>query len=146
MLLHNGWWFSTSSILLVTPIMTFKEYYLICQLLCDCYCCTSLQFILFEIVCILQVCIVLLVLLFSKSIFCTVLALFAFSALTLLIGRQVEHLSCKRLSDNLHVSQQMPLPSHRLLLRLNPDWFNLSGARLPRLSCKRGRVCWHCYL
>jgi len=50
---------------------------------------------------------------------------FAFSALTLLVGRQEEHLACKKSSDrgasmviverganNLHMVQLMPLPPH----------------------------------
>jgi len=82
-----------------------------------------------------------------------VLSHVAFSALTLLVGRQEEHPACKKLSDAvlawlsvlnevqmiLHMVKLMPLPPHRLLLRYNPDWFNLSGAGLPRLSWKRGR-------
>ena len=54
----------------------------------------------------------------------------AFSALTLLVGRQEEHLACKELSDevlawvicvdrgtnDLHMVQLMPLPPPHLLL------------------------------
>jgi len=50
----------------------------------------------------------------------------AFSALTLLVGRQEEHLACKTLSDEVlawlsvwsevHMVQLMPLPPHCLLL------------------------------
>jgi len=36
----------------------------------------------------------------------------------------------------LHMFQLMPLPPRHLLLHQNPDWFNLSGAGLPRLSWK----------
>jgi len=39
----------------------------------------------------------------------------------------------------LHMVQLMPLhPKPNLLPYLNPDWFYLSGAGLPRLSWKRG--------
>jgi len=41
-------------------------------------------------------------------------------------------------SRDLHMVHLMPLPPHRLLLHYNPEWFNLSGAGLPRLSWKRG--------
>jgi len=53
----------------------------------------------------------------------------AFSALTLLVGRQEEHPACKQLSDagvviclerdanDLHMVQLMPLPPHHLLKR-----------------------------
>jgi len=55
---------------------------------------------------------------------------FALSALTLLVGRQKEHLACKkfewrgtdvvicldRAANDLHTAQLMPLPPHRLLL------------------------------
>jgi len=73
----------------------------------------------------------------------------AFSALTLLVGRQEEHLACKNLSDKVLewlsvwsevqmvcMVQLMPLPPHHVLLHYNPDWFNLSGASLPGLSWK----------
>ena len=40
-------------------------------------------------------------------------------------------------ADDFHMVQLMPLPPH-LVLHYNPDWFNLSGAGLPRLSWKRG--------
>jgi len=39
-------------------------------------------------------------------------------------------------ANDLHVVQRMPLPPHHLLLHLNPDWFNLSGAGLPGMSWK----------
>jgi len=42
-------------------------------------------------------------------------------------------------ANDLHVVQLMPLPPHHLLLHENPDWFNLSGAGLRRLSWNRGR-------
>ena len=45
----------------------------------------------------------------------------------------------QRGANDLHMVQLMPLPPHHLLLHYNPDWFNLSGASLPRLSRKRGR-------
>jgi len=45
----------------------------------------------------------------------------------------------ERGANDLYMVPQMPLPPHHLLLRQNPDWFNLSGAGLPRLSWKRGR-------
>jgi len=37
----------------------------------------------------------------------------------------------------LHMVQLMPLPPHQ-----NPDWFNLSGAGLPRLFLKKEAVKW----
>jgi len=40
----------------------------------------------------------------------------------------------------LHVVQLMPLPPHHLLFPENPDWFNLSGAGLPRLSVENATV------
>jgi len=44
----------------------------------------------------------------------------------------------------------MPLTLHHLLLYSNPDWFNLSGVGLPRLSWKRGdsveNLTWHKFL
>jgi len=79
----------------------------------------------------------------------------AFSALTLLVGRQEEHLACKNWvmrcwcgylsgarfrvfaygpADATAVSK-----AHNLLPHLNPDWFYLSGTGLPRLSWRRGR-------
>jgi len=46
-------------------------------------------------------------------------------------------LAClQRGANDLHMVQLMPLPPH-LLLHQNPDWFNLSGAGLPRLSSKK---------
>ena len=42
-------------------------------------------------------------------------------------------------ADELHVVLLLPLPPHRLLLYSYPEWFNLSGAGLPRLSWKGGR-------
>ena len=42
-------------------------------------------------------------------------------------------------ADDLQVVQLMPLPPHHLLLHEKPDWFNLSGAGLPRLSWKSRR-------
>jgi len=63
--------------------------------------------------------------------------------LTLLVGRQEEHPACKKLTDEVlawlsgwRQVQLMPLLPHHLLLHQNPDWFSLSGAGLPRLSCK----------
>jgi len=68
----------------------------------------------------------------------------AFSALTLLVGRQEGHPACKNEwwgagvvvclehGADLHMAQLMPLPlTHRLLLPLNPDWFYLSGTGPP---------------
>jgi len=62
-----------------------------------------------------------------------------FSALTLLVGYQKEHLVCKKLCDevlawlsawskvqvicNLHMVWLMPLPSHRLLFVKNQNGF-----------------------
>ena len=81
--------------------------------------------------------------------------LVAFSALTLLVDRQNEHLACKHLvmrcwcgylsavmcrlfayglADATAITKPRRLSPH-----LNLDWFHLSGTRLPRLSWKRGR-------
>jgi len=40
----------------------------------------------------------------------------------------------ERGANDLHIVQLMPPPPHHLLLHLNPEWFGLSGASLPRLS------------
>jgi len=69
--------------------------------------------------------------------------LLAFSALTLLVGRQEGHPACKKTEwwgagaviclergADLHMAQLMPLPLS-LLLQLNPDWFRLSGTGSP---------------
>jgi len=50
----------------------------------------------------------------------------------------------KRGANELHMVQLMPLLPHHLLLHENPDWFNLSGASLPKLSWKRGRYTGVC--
>jgi len=52
---------------------------------------------------------------------------------TLSVGRQKEHLACRRLSNvviclqqgtnDSHVVQRIPLPPHHLLLHENPEWF-----------------------
>ena len=78
---------------------------------------------------------------------------FAFSALTLLVGRQEEHLACKtcvmrcwcedlsgarcRLFVYGPVDATAILKPCHLLLRLNPDWLYLCGTSLPRLSWKK---------
>jgi len=79
---------------------------------------------------------------------------YAFGALTLLAGCQEDHPACKNwvmrcLCGYLSAARcrlfaygsadatAIPKP-HHLLLRLNPDWFYLSGTGLPRLSRKRG--------
>ena len=75
---------------------------------------------------------------------------FAFSALTLLVEWQEEHLVCKNwvmrcwfgyLSGAkckwFACGPLMPLPFHHLLLHWNPEWFCLSGTGLPRLSWKK---------
>ena len=62
----------------------------------------------------------------------------AVSALTLLVGQQYEDPACKKLSDEVLVWLSVPKP-HHLLPHINPDWFQLSGTGLPRLSWKRGR-------
>ena len=41
-------------------------------------------------------------------------------------------------ATDLHKVQVVPLPPHRLLFHQNLDWFNLSGAGLPRLYWNRG--------
>jgi len=83
------------------------------------------------------------------------LRLCAFSALTLLVGCQEEHLACKNrvmrcCCDYLSGARCIlfaygpadatatPKPRH-LLRHFNPDLSNLSGTVLPRLSWKRGR-------
>jgi len=43
----------------------------------------------------------------------------------------------ERGANDLYMVQLMPLPPHHLLLRY-PDWFNLSGAGLPRSFSRRG--------
>jgi len=40
-------------------------------------------------------------------------------------------------ANDLHMVQLMSLPPHHLLLHEDLDWFNLSGASLPRLSWKK---------
>ena len=81
---------------------------------------------------------------------------FSLSALVLLVGCLVEHVACKKLSDEvficleqgadeLHLVQLLPLPPHHLLLHSNPDWFNLSDAVLPILSWKRGMGVCECH-
>ena len=80
----------------------------------------------------------------------------AISALTLLVGRQEEHLACMKLSDEVSVwlsvcsevqivciwsswCQCIPKP-HNLFPHLFQTGFINSGTGLPRLSWKRG--CW----
>ena len=76
----------------------------------------------------------------------------AFSTLTLLVGRQEEHLACKNwvmrcccgyLSGArcrlFEYSPADATASRCLLPHLNSDWFYLSGTSLPRFSWKRGR-------
>ena len=46
----------------------------------------------------------------------------------------------ERRANGLHMVNLMPLPPHRLLLHSNPDWFNVSGASLARLSEKEEDV------
>jgi len=41
-------------------------------------------------------------------------------------------------ADDLHMVQLTPLPPRHLLLHKNPEWFNVSGAALPRMSWKTG--------
>ena len=80
------------------------------------------------------------------------LSWFAFSALTLLVGRREEHLACKNramrfwcgylseakcrlLAYSPADATAITKPDH-LLPDINPDWFYLSGTGLPRLSCE----------
>ena len=69
---------------------------------------------------------------------------FSFSALTLLVGRQEEHLACKKTEwwgagvviclergADLHTAQLMPLPLTVSCLSKNQDWFCLSGTGSP---------------
>jgi len=50
----------------------------------------------------------------------------------------------------LHMVQLIPLPLHRVLLHLNPDWCSLSGAGLSRFPGKEAikwvSVCEICFL
>jgi len=79
----------------------------------------------------------------------------AFSALTLLVVQQEDHLAFKKLSDEgmviclqgggneLHMVQLiqlMPLPPHHRLLHYNPEWFCFTGSGLPRLSWKQASL------
>jgi len=67
--------------------------------------------------------------------------LVAFSALTLLVGRQEGHPACKKLSGGVLMglsvrSEVQTCPAdatatHCLLLQQNPDWFYLSGTGSP---------------
>jgi len=69
---------------------------------------------------------------------------FAFSALTLLVGRQEGHPACKKLSGGvlacylsgarcrLAYGPADATATHCLLLQLNPDWFYFSGTGSPR--------------
>jgi len=83
------------------------------------------------------------------------LLLFAFSALTQMVGRQEGHPACKNLSggvlawylswvrSDLHMAQQMPLPltiscSSKSRLAL-PSWFYLSGTSSPGQSWTKSR-------
>jgi len=76
-----------------------------------------------------------------------------------MVVHQEEHAACKKIdwcgaglviclewsADDLHMVQMIPLPARHLLLHPNPEWFNLSGAGLRRLSWKRGRYrCLSC--
>ena len=68
----------------------------------------------------------------------------AFSALTLLVGRQEGHLACKKLSGEVLawlsvwrgvqtcICPANATATHCLLLQYNPDWFYLSGTGPPR--------------
>ena len=68
---------------------------------------------------------------------------FAFSALTLLVGRQEGHPACKKLSGGcwrgylsvarcrLAYGPADATATHCILLQYNPDWFYLSGAGSP---------------
>jgi len=86
--------------------------------------------------------------LWHMSLCCAAFKGKAFSALTLLVGLQEEHLTCKTSSDevlvicvergvyDLRVVQLLPLlPSspHHLLLHLNPEWFIFLAPAYP--SC-----------
>jgi len=74
----------------------------------------------------------------------TVLSVRAFSALTLLVGRQEGHPACKKLSGGvcwhgylsgatcrLAYGPAGAIATHCLLLQQNPDWFYLSDTSLP---------------
>jgi len=65
----------------------------------------------------------------------------AFSASTLLVGRQEGHPACKKLSGGVLVWLSVwrlahgpadATATHCLLLQYNPDWFYLSGTGPPR--------------
>ena len=82
-------------------------------------------------------------------LFCSVL--YAFSALTLLVGRQEGHPACRKrvvgcwrgcLSGarcRLAYGPADATATHCLLFQYTPAWFYLSGTGLPSLSWKRGR-------
>ena len=76
--------------------------------------------------------------------------LYTFSALTLLVGRQEEHLAYKKVEWWFLVGSEVqivcmwsswchciPTP-HHLLPHFKPAWFYLAGTSLPRLSWNRG--------
>ena len=85
-----------------------------------------------------------------------------FSALSLLVGQQEEHLAHKKLewwgatmviclergANDLHMVQLMPLPPHHLCFsKIQNRIVYPSGTSLPGLSCKEGHwttvvVCW----
>jgi len=67
-----------------------------------------------------------------------IVVIVAFSALILFVGHQEEHLTCKKLSNevlawlfDLCVFHLMAVPPYHLLLHENPECFNISGAGLP---------------
>jgi len=77
----------------------------------------------------------------DNSICCN--SVFAFSALTLLVGRQEGHPACEKLSGGcwrgylsgarcrLAYGPADATATHFLLRQQNPDWFYLSGTGLP---------------
>jgi len=70
---------------------------------------------------------------------------YAFSAMTLLVGRQEGHLACKKLSGGVLAwlgylsgarcrvayGPAYATATHCLLFQYNPDWFYLSGTGSP---------------
>ena len=98
---------------------------------------------------------------FLTSLFFMPSVLFAFSALTLLVGRQEDHLACKKLSGGvlawlsvwsevqMHMAQLMPLPLtvscfSKIQIDL-PFWYRLTQV-VPDKGPLNGCVCVYIYI
>jgi len=98
---------------------------------------------------------------FLTSLFFMPSVLFAFSALTLLVGRQEDHLACKKLSGGvlawlsvwsevqMHIAQLMPLPLtvscfSKIQIDL-PFWYRLTQV-VPDKGPLNGCVCVYIYI